>query len=790
MRALLVSIIFAAFSAAAVEAQPSTVLDRYCVGCHNDKVKTAGFSLTSLNLARPEQNAETWEKIIRKLRTRAMPPPRLPRPDEKSYNELAGYLENAIDVAASKDPNPGRPGMHRLNRAEYVNAIRDLLAVNVKAGSLLPPDDSAYGFDNVGSVLTVSPTLLERYLSAAGKISRLAVGDAKPRPEVSTYQVPEQLVQSGRMDENLPFGSRGGAVFVHDFPADGEYTIQIRLLRDDGIGGVIRGVALHRRIDLRIDSARVKLFTFGGEQKGKPGSIEQEEYERNGADAALEFRLPVTAGPHQIGVTFMVEQSSEPEGIYRPAVLGLNAALRAGRASEPWIDNVSINGPFNPTGPGETPSRRRIFACRPAPEASALQEESCATRILASLARQAYRRPVGDGDLQALLKFYRLGHKQGDFDQGIRMAIERMLVSVNFLFRTETDPPNPAPHTNYRVADLDLASRLSFFLWSSIPDEELLNLAERGRLRDPAVLASQVQRMIRDQRFHEFSGNFFGQSLQLRQVPNLTPDPIAFPSFDENLRQAFENETELFLESMLKEDHPLMDLVNANYTFVNEDLALHYDIPNVHGSSFRRVTLQDDRRRGLLGQGSILALTSYATRTSVVLRGVWVLDNILGTPPAPPPPIVPDLKVHTEDGRFLTVRQALEQHRASPACASCHARIDPIGFALENFDGIGKWRTTEGPEHAPIDSSGSLPDGTRIQGPAELRNVLLAHPDQFATVVAEKLLTYALGRSIEYYDQPAVRKIVRGAARDNYRWSSLISGVVESKPFQMRRSSP
>jgi hypothetical protein len=795
MRTLLLSMIFAGLGAAPAGAQPSTpaqlraVLDRYCAGCHNDKVKTAGLSLSGLNFARPEQNAETWEKVARKLRTRAMPPPRLPHPDEASYNELAGYLENAMDRAASNDPNPGRPGMHRLNRAEYANAVRDLLAVNVNAESLLPPDDSAYGFDNVGSVLTVSPILLERYLSAAGKVSRLAVGESRPRPEIYTYQAPEQLVQSGRMDEDLPFGSRAGAVFVRDFPANGEYLIRIRLLRDDGVGGVIRGVALHRRLDLRLDGARVKLFAFGGEQKGKSGSTEQEEYER-GADTALEFRLPVLAGPHRIGATFMVEQSSEPEGVYRPAVVGLNSALRAGKTSEPWIDSVSIDGPFNPTGPGETPSRRRIFGCHSAPEASGSQEELCATRILSALARQAYRRPVGDSDVDALLKFYRLGRSQGDFEQGIRVAIERMLVSVNFLFRTESEPPNLAPRSNYRIADVDLASRLSFFLWSSIPDEELINLAEHGRLHDPAVLSSQVQRMIHDPRFQAFSSNFFGQWLQLRQVPNLTPDPIAFPSFDENLRQAFERETGLFLESMLNEDHPLMDLVNANYTFVNEDLALHYDIPNVHGSSFRRVTLPDDRRRGLLGQGSILALTSYATRTSVVLRGVWVLDNILGTPPAPPPPIVPDLKERTEDGRFLSVRRSMELHRASPVCASCHARIDPIGFALENFDGIGKWRATEGPEHAPIDSSGSLPDGTRIEGPAELRNVLLAHPDQFATVVIEKLLTYALGRSVEYYDQPAVRKIVRDGARDNYRWSSLISDIVRSEPFQMRRSSP
>ena len=591
--------------------------------------------------------------------------------------------------------------------------------------------------------------------------------------------------------------------FNHDFPADGEYVIKIRMLREAGGGGFIRGVALRRQLDLRMDDARLNLFTVGGEQKGKGGIAymslgdpSQAEYEREGADAHLEIRVPVKAGPHQIGVSFVLEQTSKPEGVFRPAVLGPSSALHlGGKNAEPWVESVAISGPYDVKGLGKSPSRLKIFVCRPTTSLNVAggdveggEEDACAKKILSMLAGRAYRRPASEGDVQALLSFYRVGRKQGSFEDGIRMAIQRMLVSVNFLFRIESDPPKVVPNTNYHISDLELASRLSFFLWSSIPDDQLLNVAARGKLGDREVLEQEVRRMLRDPRSGAFLKNFFGQWLQLRHIPGLTPDPVEYPSFDENLRQAFQKETELFVGSLLTEDRPLMDLLDANYTFVNERLALHYGIPNVYGSSFRRVTLADDNRRGLLGQGSILALTSYATRTSVVLRGAWVLDNILGTPPPAPPPNVPALKDRGEDGKILSVRQSMEEHRANPVCASCHTRMDPIGFALENFDGVGRWRTTEGSGNTPIDTSGVLPDGTKFQGPAELRKILLSHPEQFTTIVTEKLLTYALGRGVEYYDEPAVRKIVRESALGGYRWSSLIQGIVSSEPFQMRRS--
>jgi hypothetical protein len=785
-----------------------TILNRYCVTCHNEKLKVAALSLDGADVENPSASAEVWEKVIRKLRTRAMPPVGAPRPDAAAYNSLATYLETAIDRAAAAHPNPGRPDIHRLNRAEYVNAIRDLLGVDVDGESFLPADDSGYGFDNIGAALTVSPTLLERYMSAARKISRLAIPDAVVPPSVQIYEAPLYQLQAERMD-GLPFGSRGGVLFTHDFPADGEYTIKIRLIRDGYIprdrGAPIRGVNLRRQIDLRLDDTRLTLFTVGAEQKASQSLImvnaqngelgmNTSEYEKQ-ADAHLEIRVPVTAGPHKIGVSFVAAQNSVPEGVFRPRVLGSNSALAGGKTAEPWVDSVAISGPYEARGLGEPPSHRKIFVCHPSATPSVAggdvgssEEDACAKTILSTLGRLAYRRTIRDADTEALLAFYRMGRKQGSFEDGIRMAIERMLVSVDFLFRVEFDPPNVASNANYRISDLELASRLSFFLWSSIPDDQLLNLAERGKLGNAEVLEQQVRRMLRDPRSEAFLKNFFGQWLRLRRVPGLTPDPGEYRDFDEDLRQAFQKETELWLESMLKEDRPLMDLLDSNYTFLNERLALNYGIPNIYGNHFRRVTVADDNRRGLLGQGSILTLTSYATRTSVVLRGVWVLDNILGTPPPPPPPNVPALIDRGGDGKIKSVRQSMEEHRANAVCASCHSRIDPIGFALENFDGIGRWRTTEGSGNTPIDTSGMLPDGTEFQSPAELRKVLMRDPEQFATVVTTKLLTFALGRGVEYYDAPAVRKIVHESAPDDYRWSSLFLGIVRSEPFQMRRS--
>jgi len=788
-------------------AQYRQILSRYCVTCHNERLKTAELMLDKANLENVSAGAEVWEKVITKLRGNAMPPPGAPRPDQSFYESFPAYLETEIDRAAFARLNPGRPTAHRLNRAEYANAIHELLNLEIDAESLLPTDDTGYGFDNNGDVLSVSPTLLERYLSAARKISRMAIGDPALRASMEKYEVPYELKQDGRMSEALPLGSRGGAVIRHYFPADGEYVLRIRLSRTgdraNGDGGRIRGVNLRRHLDVRLDGARVQLFPVGGERFGKStqagafgiGGLfqadpKQLEYETYGADAGLEVRFAATTGPHRVGISFLVEDRSEPEGV--------NTGTGGG-SREPGVDSVVIRGPFDAKGLGESPSRRRIFVCYPSAggESGSLvkraalktgdDEETCARKILSALARRAYRRPVTEQDVARLLGIYKQARSGGGFEEGIRVALQRILVGPKFLFRVEEDPSNLPAGSVYRISDVELASRLSFFLWSTIPDEELLSLAERGKLKDPVVLQQQVRRMLRDSRSAAFISNFFGQWLQLRRITELSPDVEEFPNFDENLRQAFQRETELFLESMVREDHPLKELLDADYTFVNERLAQHYGIPDVYGSSFRRVTVTDVNRRGLLGHGSILSLTSYPLRTSVVLRGVWLLTNILATPPPAPPANVPNLKERGEDGGIVSVRQQMEIHRKNPVCASCHLRMDPLGFALENFDAIGKWRNTEGSENTPIDSSGTLPDGTRIQGPGDLRKVLLAKSNQFATAVAERLFTYALGRGAEYYDQPFVRKIRRQAAPD-YRWSSLILAVVKSEPFQMRRT--
>jgi hypothetical protein len=708
-----------------------------------------------------------------------MPPVGAPRPEESSYESLATYLETSLDRAAAARPNPGRPAVHRLNRTEYANAVRDLLALEIDAVSLLPGDDSGYGFDNNGDVLTVSPMLLERYISAAGKISRLAVGEPVSSPIVERYTVPKGLVQEERVSDDLPFGSRGGIAVRHYFPLDGEYVIQVRLQRGK-LDGIL-GLAEEHQLDIRLDGERLKLITIGGADKlkGKDQSSDLlDQYERT-ADSILEARFATTAGPHQIAVTFLKDTVKAEGALVQN---GRNRAFFEG------VGTVSVIGPYEATGPGDTPSRRRIFVCRPA---GPRDEEPCATRILSALARRAYRRTVTEKDVQPLMALYRDGRSKGGFEAGIGMALRGILVSTGFLFRVESDPApqrGVQPGTAHAISDFELASRLAFFLWSSIPDDELLGVAERGRLKDPAVLSQQVRRLLADPRAKTLVDNFAGQWLYLRNMATAAPDPDEFPEFDENLRQAFQQETALFFQDMLREDRSVLDLLDANYTFLNERLARHYGIPNVYGNDFRRVTLTDEQRGGLLGHGSILTVTSYATRTSPTLRGKWVLENILGAPPPPPPPDVPSLKDRGEDGKILSVRQQMEQHRASPVCSSCHSRMDPLGFALDNYDGIGRWRTTSGATNTPIDSSGVLPDGTKFQGPAELKKILLGRREQFVTTFTERLLTYALGRGVEYYDQPAVRKIVRGAAPNDYRWSSLISGIVQSTPFQMRRS--
>ena len=772
--------------------QQRALLDQYCVTCHNETLKTADLMLDKMDIGDVSEGAAEWEKVVRKIRTRQMPPPGMPRPGNAAYDSLAEYLEAELDRSAATDPNPGRPVIRRLNRTEYAYAIRDLIALEVDSDALLPSDESAHGFDNVGDALSVSPLLLERYLVAARKISRLAIGDSTIRPVFETYDVPSYLMQEQRTSEDLPFGSRGGVAIRHYFPLDGEYTIQIGLQRN--ARDYIRGLGEPHQLDVRLDGARIKMFTVGGDNKGQSSGIfssatqgdpEQEEYERNTAEAGLELRLPVKAGARVLGVTFL-EKAPLPEGPLQPRLTQIEFAPFKGGI--PAIGSVTIGGPYNAKGAGDTPSRHKIFVCHPAGNSTNMDEAACAKKILSTLARRAYRRPVTGKDVQTLLRFYEAGRSESGFVAGIGMALERMLISPEFLFRIERDPEGVAANTTYPVSDLELASRLSFFLWSSLPDDELLELAERGRLKDPAVLEQQVQRMLADGRAKALVSNFAGLWLQVRNLRSVSPDPEAFPYFDEELREAFQQETELFLESMLREDRSVLDLLNADYTFLNERLARHYQIPNVYGSHFRRVTLagENENRRGLLGQGSILTVTSYANRTSLVLRGKWVLNNILGTPPPPPPPDVPFLKEQSKDGKILSLRERMEQHRTNPSCASCHVVMDPLGFALENFDGIGHWRTDDG--DSPVDSSGVLPDGSRFEGPIGLRKVLRDKEEQFVHTVTEKLLTYALGRGLEYYDAPAIRKIMREAAPNDYRWSALVRGIVRSTAFQMRRS--
>ena len=751
------------------------LLDQYCVTCHSEELRTAGLVLSNLDVEKVGEGAPVWEKVLRKLNSRAMPPAGMPRPDESGYDSFADYLETKLDDSAAAHPNSGRPVLRRLNRAEYTNAIRDLLALDIDGVSLLPPDDSGYGFDNIGDVLSVSPMLVSRYLSAARKISQRAIGDPSLRPDVHTYEISKFLAQEDRTSEYLPLGSRGVAV-SHFFPVDGEYSIEVRFMRS--YSDIILGMMEKHQVNFLLDGKRIAEFEVGGE-----GTDLSVNVNVNGligpdalpADAGLNVRLPVKAGPHAVGVAFLKEAWAQ-EQMIRPIW-----TIR--QLQEPSVGKVTIRGPFEVIGRGDTPSRERIFLCRPT---GIQDEELCAQKILAKLARRAYRRPITDEDVATLLGFYQSGRRQGDFEAGIELALQRILVSTEFLFRIERDPEDAAPNTPYPISDLELASRLSFFLWSSIPDESLLELAELGELRNPGVPEAQVRRMLDDPRAQALVSNFAGQWLYLRNVGSASPDLGEFPEFDENLRQAFQQETDLFFESMLREDRSVMDLLDADYTFLNERLARHYEIPNVYGSHFRRVTLKGEERRGLLGKGGILMVTSYANRTSPVLRGKWVLQNLLGTPPPPPPDNVPDLEETGEEGRPLSMRERMEQHRANPTCATCHARMDPLGFALENFDAIGKWRDTE--VGVPIDTSGVLPDGTPFQGPAGLRTVLLSRRQDFVLNVTEKLLTYALGRGVEYYDAPAIRKIMQEAAPSDSRWSSLILGIVKSTPFQMRRS--
>jgi Protein of unknown function (DUF1592)/Protein of unknown function (DUF1588)/Protein of unknown function (DUF1585)/Protein of unknown function (DUF1587)/Protein of unknown function (DUF1595) len=763
------------------------VLDKYCVSCHNQKRKVAGLTLDSMDLERVAAHGDVWEKVARKFRTHEMPPPGAPRPDRGTYSAMALRIETALDNAATAKPNPGRVAVHRLNRAEYANSIRDLLALEIDSRSLLPADDSNQeSFDNIASVLSVSPVLLEGYLSAATRVSRLAVGDTSMAAVVDTYQIPKALVQDDRTRDDLPFGSQGGTVIRHHFPVDGEYSIKVLLRRE--LYYYIIGMGDPHQIEIRMDGVLLNRFSVGGEGKGRSsaesfigqnqGDPEWEVYMQT-ADAGLEVRLPVKAGTREVAISF-VRQYYEPTGILQPPQHGFARATNELYHGHPAVDTVLIGGPHSIAGPGDTPSRRRLFVCQPKDRSA---EEPCAKQILSTFARRAYRRPVTERDVSRLLDSYREGRAERNFEVGIQYGLERMLASPSFLFRIEGEPANKPVGTVYRLGDLDLASRLSFFLWSSIPDDELLDVAIRGKLSEPAVLAKQVRRMLADVRSQALVDNFATQWLSLGKLAGIVPDVDVYPEFDENLREAMQQETRRFIASQLREDRSVMELLTANYTFVNERLAQHYGIPNVYGTHFRRVTVEDGRRGGLLGHASTLTVTSYPNRTSPVLRGKWVLANLLGAPPPPPPADIPALKEPGEDGQPHSVRERLEQHRKDPACASCHQRMDPLGFSLENFDGVGKWRSVS--DGAPVDPAAVLPDGTQFQGLNGLRTLLVSHPDEFVRTLGEKMLSYAIGRVIEPHDLPTVRKIARESAAQNYRWSSLVSAIVTSTPFTM-----
>jgi mono/diheme cytochrome c family protein len=770
------------------------VLAKYCVTCHNEKAKTGGLALDVVARGSVRDHAPVWEDVLRKMRAGAMPPPGMPRPDAKAAATLMSTLATELDDAPR---DPGRPLLRRLNRAEYGNAIRDLLALEVDVRSLLPADDSAFGFDNNADLQAVSPALLERYLNAADKVSALAVGDPATVPAAENYFTRGDQSQSQHQD-GLPLGTVGGIGVRHYFPLDGEYQFSVALIRTNTEG--IRGLEHPHQLEITVDGARVFLGTVGGDaEAGQKGVVTDKS---DATDARLRVRVPIEAGSRLVAAAW-VRKIAEGTTRLRPFLRSNAGTYDA--TGRPHVKMLTIAGPFNPTGPGDTASRRQIFTCRPAgPPRPASElggtrpttaEESCARRIVTRLARGAYRRPLRAGEVDMLLTFYRDGRKKGTFETGIQLAVRRMLASPSFVFRAE-DEPGQLPTSNsqlpklaagsFRVTDHELASRLSFFLWSSIPDDTLSRLADQGQLKKPEVLEAQVRRMIADPRADALLQNFAGQWLHVRNLQNAAPNTDEFPDFDNDLREGLRREIELFFGSVLREDRSVLDLLTADYTFVNERLAKHYNIPYVYGSQFRRVTLQNDARRGLLGKGSILLATSHADRTAPVLRGKWILENLLGTPPPPPPADVPALDA-TAGRTFKTIRERMAIHRESPACAGCHRVTDPLGFVLENFDGVGAFRVRENGQ--PVDATGSAPDGTPVNGVVELRQALLKHQDAFVFTLTEKLMIYALGRGLEAYDMPVVREIIRDAAKQNYRFSALFLGVVKSVPFQMRTKS-
>jgi len=811
-------------SASAADTARREVFARYCVSCHTEAQKTRGtvpVAFEALDLSRVGASPAMWERVVRKVRAGVMPPAGMPRPDRATLDGLAGWLETQLDLAASARPDPGRTeSLHRLNRAEYRNAIRDLLGLDLDVSALLPADDSSYGFDNIAGVLKLSPTLMERYLSAAQKVSRLVVGSAGPTAAIDYFRVADDLSQDRHVDGH-PLGTRGGMRVSYVFAMDGEYEFRPRLARD--LNEQLPLYPDDQVVEVSVDGVRAGVFTLAGIGRGEappappaaapaagaaaqrpaisqiatgPRLSAKEREARNRADETWNLRVPVKAGQREVVVAFLNRTAALDESprlpFLRPYPAGVNIPeTRLGA----HLRSVEIEGPLNPTGPGATIERDTLFQCRP-PEGlgraeaqrAKADELPCARRILTSLATRAYRRPARAADVEPLLAFYREGREGATFDRGIERAVRRLLVSPEFLFRVERDPAGTKPGAPYRVSDLELASRLSFFLWSSIPDDELIAVAARGELGRPAGLDRQVRRMLASPKAEAFVRNFAGQWLFLRNLDASAPVQSIFPDFDDALRQGFRRETELFVDSVLREDRSALDLLRADYTFLNERLARHYGVPNITGSHFRRVALPaGNPRRGLLGQGSVLTVTSYPDRTSPVVRGKWILENLLGTPPPPPVPNVPPLKATGAAGTVLSMRQRMEQHRASPVCASCHAMMDPLGLSLENFDAIGRWRAL-GESSAPIDATGRLPDGTPFEGPAGLREALL-RSDLFVATLTEKMLAYALGRGLEHYDAPAVRAILRAAAGQDYRLSSIVAGVAKSAPFRMRRAA-
>ncbi|MBY0497055.1 MAG: DUF1592 domain-containing protein [Cyanobacteria bacterium] len=767
----------------------------YCTTCHNDRQRTGGLSLADPAIADPIAQPELWEKVLHKIDTGQMPPAKMKRPEPAELRRVISHLTATLDRAAAARPDPGRVGAHRLNRTEYANAVRDLLGVNLDASAFLLPDESDEGFDNVAASLALSPAHLERYLTAAREVSRLAVGDPTlgDAARSSTYRVPRLLEQDVRLNDDLPFGSRGGIAIRHHFPLNGEYTFKIRLRRQ--VYDYVVGMGHAQDLDIRIDGRRITRFRVGGESKGTPGPLTWNgeivgdtpyELYMHAADAGLEARATVTAGEHLVSASF-VDTPFEPEGVTQPLPVDFGRGSDEQFDGLASVDALTINGPYSAAGVPETASRRLIFTCLPTVALAKVGkgDAACAKQILSRLARRAYRRTAAADEVETLLGFFRDASKEKGFESGVQFAIERMLVSFNFLFRIEREPAKAGGV--YRINDLDLASRLSFFLWNSIPDDTLLTLAEKNQLHEPAILQQQAARMLRDPKASALVTGFASQWLGVRKAQSFLPDANIFPEFDENLRRAMQRETNLFVESQLAADRGIVDLIAADYSFVNERLAQHYGIRGVTGERFRKVTFTDGVRGGVLGQGSVLMATSYPDRTAPVVRGFWVLESLLGMPPPPPPPDIPDLKTVSEDGRPLSMRAQMERHRESPSCSVCHVRMDPLGFALENFDALGRWRQASG--GVRVDSSAVFADGTPIDGVTGLRAFVIRHQDRYVHTFVSKMLTYALGRHVGYRDQPAIRQIVRGAAVSGYRWSAIIQGIVSSTPFTSAKAT-